>query len=128
MLGVCLGMQVLFEWSEEGDVEGLGILPGRSGACRPGVKVPHMGWNEVALDAAASRSPPAVPDGTRFYFVHSYVVRRRPRGSWRARPSTAIASPPRSPAGPLFATQFHPEKSGRLRASRSTARSSRGRP
>lgn len=113
-LGVCLGMQALFEHSEEGDVTGLGILPGK--VLRflrpPEFKIPHMGWNTVRF--LQPRSPLAVglaPDGEAFYFVHSFhCVPADPAlvlgecdygGAFCA----AVAR------GRLFATQFHPEKS-----------------
>jgi imidazole glycerol-phosphate synthase subunit HisH len=110
VLGVCLGMQVLFEWSEEGDAEGLGILPGKVRRLPAGVKVPHMGWNEVRWTAPHPVSA-AVPDGTRFYFVHSYVCEADPEVTageteHGIRFAAAVAR------GRLFATQFHPEKSG----------------
>ena len=110
VLGVCLGMQVLFEWSEEGDAEGLGLLPGKVRRLPAGVKVPHMGWNQVRW----TRTNPItarVPDGTRFYFVHSYVCDASPEDTageteHGVRFAAAVAR------GPLFGTQFHPEKSG----------------
>ncbi|HXJ65964.1 MAG TPA: imidazole glycerol phosphate synthase subunit HisH, partial [Actinomycetota bacterium] len=74
VLGVCLGMQVLFEASEEDGDPGLGLVPGvvRRLEPGPGVKVPHMGWNEVrwTADHPITRG---IPSGTRFYFVHSYA-------------------------------------------------------
>jgi glutamine amidotransferase len=109
VLAVCLGMQVLFDHSEEGDAQGLGLLRGRVVRIPPSVTVPHMGWNDVTW----ARSHPLVDglgDGTRFYFVHSYVclpdddvtVGHTEHGM---RFAAAVAS------GNLFATQFHPEKS-----------------
>ncbi len=87
-LGICLGLQMLFEASEEGRRAGLAILPGRvvrvprrgDDACRTArrLKVPHMGWSPVRQ----TRAHPlwaGIPDGTRFYFVHSYHP--EPRGS-----------------------------------------------
>jgi glutamine amidotransferase len=75
VLGICLGLQLLFERSEEDDTECLGILKGvvRRSTPAPGRPVPHMGWNQVA----ASRASPllaGVPDGSYFYFVHSYAA------------------------------------------------------
>ena len=111
LLGVCLGMQVLFEWSEEGDVEGLGILSGKVRRLPGGVKVPHMGWNEVAWqrDHDLVRR---VPDGTRLYFVHSYVCDAEAEEvvgvTEHGAPFAAAVA-----RGSIFATQFHPEKSGR---------------
>jgi imidazole glycerol-phosphate synthase subunit HisH len=75
LLGICLGMQLLFEASEEGDVETLGRLPGRVARLQggPGLRIPHIGWNRLAL-----RQPhplmDGIDDGARTYFVHSYAV------------------------------------------------------
>jgi glutamine amidotransferase len=112
VFGVCLGLQVLFDASEEDEDPGLGILRGRSRrlAERPGVKVPHMGWNDVRWTA---RHPfvDGIPTGTRFYFVHSYAIDLDARLTVGATEhglpfSSVIAD------GSVFATQFHPEKSG----------------
>ncbi len=110
MLGVCLGMQVLFEASEESGGPGLGLVRGSVVRLPAEVKVPHMGWNEVTW----TREHPliaGIPSGMRFYFVHSYAcvpeedvtVGETEHGM---RFAAAIAQ------GPVFATQFHPEKSG----------------
>ncbi|MFZ2752428.1 MAG: imidazole glycerol phosphate synthase subunit HisH [Lysobacteraceae bacterium] len=80
LLGVCVGMQLLFESSEEGDVDCLGLLKGRvrklSGG--PGLRVPHMGWNQLRkrIDANGDNSPllDGIDDGAHAYFVHSYAV------------------------------------------------------
>ena len=74
MFGVCVGMQVLFERSEEDPGRGLGgACPAGRGGCPDDVKVPHMGWNEVTWRTTAPATSTGVPDGTRFYFVHSYA-------------------------------------------------------
>ncbi len=126
-LGICLGLQALFEHSEEGDCAGLGILPGRvrrfappAGAHSGGerLKVPHMGWNTVRqVGGAAARAGQAHPlwrgiaDDSRFYFVHSYYVEPADphlaagTSEYPGRFCCAVAQ------GSLFATQFHPEKS-----------------
>ncbi|MGH8742839.1 MAG: imidazole glycerol phosphate synthase subunit HisH, partial [Burkholderiales bacterium] len=81
-LGICIGLQMLFDWSEEGDVAGLGVLPGKvrlfpraamvdqSGAK---LKVPHMGWNQVEQQQS-HKLWNRIETGSRFYFVHSYYV------------------------------------------------------
>lgn len=110
LLGVCLGMQVLFEHGEEGDAPGLGLLRGAVRRLPAGLTVPHMGWNEVAW----TRDHPLVagiPSGTRFYFVHSYVCEADEAVAagvteYGGPFAAAVAS------GGIFATQFHPEKSG----------------
>ena len=110
LLGVCLGMQVLFERSEEGDAKGLGILRGGVVRLPSDVKVPHMGWNEVEW---TSRPPlvEGLDGGVRFYFVHSYAcVPEEPvtvgETEHGVRFAAAVAR------DNLFGTQFHPEKSG----------------
>src|SRR4029078_6649294 len=74
--GICIGMQLLFERSEENpEARGLGVLPGRVRrlADHPGLKIPHMGWNATRRGPAAMGGPAAaVPGGSFFYFVHSY--------------------------------------------------------
>jgi glutamine amidotransferase len=113
-LGVCLGMQALFEHSEEGNITGLGIFPGQVVRFRrpPEFKIPHMGWNTVRFTQPLSPLASGLkPDGEAFYFVHSYYcVPADPAlvlgecdygGSFTA----AIGR------GHCFATQFHPEKS-----------------
>jgi len=109
--GICIGMQLLFETSEENpDAQGLGVLPGRVRrfAARPGLKIPHMGWNQTRRSPSAGDG---VPDGAFYYFVHSYYPDP-------ARPEdVALTSEHGTPfcaavaRGPIFATQFHPEKS-----------------
>jgi len=118
-LGICLGLQALFEHSEEGDCAGLGILPGRVRRFAPPAsahsggerfKVPHMGWNTVS-QAVAHPLWRGIADDSRFYFVHSYFVEPTDPGlaagtsAYPARFCCAVAQ------GSLFATQFHPEKS-----------------
>jgi len=110
VLGVCLGMQVLFAASEEDPARGLGILSGESRRLPPTVKVPLMGWNEVAW-IAPHPYVDSVPGGTRFYFVHSFAPDVVPGVTVGVtehgrRFSAAVAK------DNVFATQFHPEKSG----------------
>ena len=118
-LGVCIGLQMLFEHSEEGDTPGLGVFPGRvtrfpsaamvdAGGNR--LKVPHMGWNEVRQNGAHALWA-GIPDAARFYFVHSYFAEPA-----RADLVTGVTRYPfefASAAGAanVFAVQFHPEKS-----------------
>jgi glutamine amidotransferase len=113
-LGVCLGMQALFEHSEEGGVAGLGIFPGRVVRFRrpPELKIPHMGWNTVRFTQADSPLAAGLArEGEAFYFVHSYHCEP-------ADPALVLAEcdygGPFAAAighGRCFATQFHPEKS-----------------
>ena len=109
-LGICLGMQILFSSTEEdGGVDLLGILPGRVRRfpAVPGCKVPEMGWNQVC--GSDPRGVLATMD--EFYFVHSYYVEMNPHAVGRTEyAGVEFASAVR--CGDLFATQFHPEKSG----------------
>ncbi len=110
VLAICVGMQLLFESSDEDRAPGLGLLPGAVRRLPAEVKVPHMGWNTVRW---TGRHPlvEGIPSGTRFYFVHSYapdVSAALTVGvTEHGRPfSAAVAH------GSVFGTQFHPEKSG----------------
>jgi imidazole glycerol-phosphate synthase subunit HisH len=115
-LGICIGLQMLFEHSEEGDTPGLGILPGRvrrfaaDVTVARGLKVPHMGWNEVT-QAGAHPLWQGIADGARYYFVHSYFV--EPAQSSVIAGSTTYGIPFTSAVARanIFAVQFHPEKS-----------------
>ncbi|HTQ32440.1 MAG TPA: imidazole glycerol phosphate synthase subunit HisH [Opitutaceae bacterium] len=113
-LGVCLGLQALFEFSEEADTPGLGIFPGRVVRFRlpRELKVPHMGWNTVRFVQPGSPLATSLkPEGEAFYFVHSYYAAPRDPALVLAEsdyggPFTAAIA-----RGRCFATQFHPEKS-----------------
>ena len=118
-LGICIGMQMLFEHSEEGDAAGLGLLKGNvkrfaaadmkdSNGAK--LKVPHMGWNQV-YQAKSHALWQDIADGERFYYVHSYYVQPADESltsgfsEYPTRFTSAIAK------NNLFAVQFHPEKS-----------------
>jgi glutamine amidotransferase len=110
-LGLCIGLQMLFERGEEGDTPGLGLLPGRVPRLSvQGLKVPHMGWNEV-FQARAHPLWEGIPDRSRFYFVHSYYPAPRDAALTAA---TCVYGSPFTCAiarDNIFAVQFHPEKS-----------------
>lgn len=113
-LGICLGLQLLFEASEEwGHSEGLGIFPGMVRRLPEGLKVPHMGWNQVHT---RGKHPimEGVPDGSSFYFVHSYYV--DPAQDEIIAGVTDYGLQFTSAVGykNVFAIQFHPEKSSAL--------------
>lgn len=113
-LGVCLGMQALFESSEEGDVSGLGILPGRVVRFRlkPPLKVPHMGWNTIRFVQKGTALQPGLRDeGESFYFVHSFHCVPADRGLVLAECDYGAPFVAAIARGRVFATQFHPEKS-----------------
>ena len=112
-LGICIGLQMLFEHGEEGDTAGLGLLPGRVPrfpASDSGLKIPHMGWNEV-MQARPHALWNGIPDRSRFYFVHSYYPRPADgaltAGSCDYGGSFTCAVARDN----IFAVQFHPEKS-----------------
>lgn len=115
-LGLCLGLQILFDGSEEDPTcQGLGVIPGRvvKFVVQPPLKIPHMGWNDCARGPAAAGTPvlAGTPEATSFYFVHSfYAVPTDPADVALAtehgvRFCAAVAR------DNLFACQFHPEKS-----------------
>ena len=112
-LGICMGLQLLFEsGTEGGHHEGLGVLAGEVTRFElpRGMKIPHMGWNQVSWRTAGT-SQPAGNDGDHFYFVHSYVA--RPRDETVIAATSDYGGPfcAAVARGRLFATQFHPEKS-----------------
>jgi imidazole glycerol-phosphate synthase subunit HisH len=113
-LGVCLGMQALFDESEEGGVRGLGVFPGRVVRFRlpPPLKVPHMGWNTVRfLRPGTDLQEGLRDDGESFYFVHSFHCVPRDRSLVLAECDYGGPFVAAIAHGRVFATQFHPEKS-----------------
>lgn len=114
-LGICLGLQVLFEGSEEDpSCRGLGVLPGmvRHFGVRPGCKVPHMGWNQTTRRAAGGTPTLArIPDGTYFYFVHSYFAVPDRAEDIALETEHGVPFCAAVARDNLFACQFHPEKS-----------------
>ncbi len=112
-LGVCLGLQLLLDQTEEGDAPCLGIVPGRVKRLSAGLKVPHMGWNSVEfnLDHPVFQG---IPPSSHFYFVHSYYA--APDADTGVAGTTTYGMPFCSAyaEGNLVATQFHPEKSGTI--------------
>jgi len=113
-LGVCLGMQALFDFSEEGNVTGLGALPGRVLRFRrpPEFKIPHMGWNTVTFkQVGSSLAAQLKPEGEAFYFVHSFYCVPDDARLVLAEADYGGAFTAAIARGRVFATQFHPEKS-----------------
>jgi glutamine amidotransferase len=116
VLGICLGLQISFDHSEEGDTPTLGLLPGRVRRFRfedPRLKIPHMGWNEVRLvkphPVLAGLEP-----GDEFYFVHGYYPEPSQPELVYAVTDYEIEFACAVGRDNYFATQFHPEKSGRV--------------
>ena len=113
-LGICLGLQLMFESSEESPgVEGLGLLPGKILKIpeTPGMKVPHMGWNSLKIDPN-SRLFKGIPDGSYVYFVHSYYLKAREEAIVKATIDYSTHIHASVEKDNIFACQFHPEKSG----------------
>ena len=110
-LGICIGLQMLFERGEEGDTPGLGLLAGSVPRFpASALKIPHMGWNEV-IQRGAHPLWEGIADRSRFYFVHSYYPAPRNQADIAA---TALYGAPFTCAvarDNIFAVQFHPEKS-----------------
>ncbi len=115
VLGVCLGMQLLFEHSEEGDTPCLGILPGRVVRLpgQNGLSVPHMGWNPIRVTRSDNPLLHGL-DGRHFYFVHSYAAEIN--DACAATCEHGIPFCASAWKDNFFATQFHPEKSAQAGA------------
>ena len=110
LLGICLGLQLFFESSEETPgVEGLGLLPGKIVRIpdKEGFKIPHMGWNSIQINPA-SRLLKGIEEGAYVYFVHSYYLHVAATTDYVVNIHAAAEHEN------IFATQFHPEKSGEI--------------
>ena len=114
--GICLGLQALFEYSEEGDIDTLDIFKGSVKRFRfdfsdPSLKIPHMGWNSVTFDSGAPLTDGLTSGQDQFYFVHSYhILPQDPSlALFHTNYGGQFVSGIRS--GNCYATQFHPEKS-----------------
>lgn len=114
-LGICLGLQLLFESSEESPgVEGLGILKGKilRIPSAPGLKIPHIGWNSLAYQGNPSLLFQGLSQNPYVYFVHSYYLQAQDPGVVIATAEYGVTIHAAVQKGSLFACQFHPEKSG----------------
>ncbi|MEK9719659.1 MAG: imidazole glycerol phosphate synthase subunit HisH [Quisquiliibacterium sp.] len=119
LFGVCVGEQMLFDWSDEGDTPGLSVFPGNvrrfraESMSRPDgsrLKVPHMGWNRVS-QARAHQLWNGVPDGAYFYFVHSFFAVPQLEDLTVGSCDYGVVFTCAVARDNIFATQFHPEKS-----------------
>jgi glutamine amidotransferase len=116
ILGICLGAQIILSRSEEGDTECLGLIEGvcpRFSLHNPALKIPHMGWNDIVIKREHFLLKDVRP-GDEFYFVHSYYPQPAHGDRIFAAAEYEISFPVAIGRDNLFATQFHPEKSGRL--------------
>ena len=113
-LGICLGLQLLADVGyEDGEYEGLGLVPGTCEKLPAGVKIPHIGWNTVEYP----RDSPifdGIPESTAFYFVHSYRIVPRDDVATIGSTEYGIRFTSAVQVGNLFAVQFHPEKSSTM--------------
>lgn len=121
LMGICLGSQIIFEHSEEGNVDCLGILPGeirhfssiwKESGLSPELKVPHIGWNNLSYINGSSPLFNGVEAKSDFYFVHSYVIQPSDSFIIKAYAEYGCKVPACVSKGSVTAFQFHPEKSG----------------
>lgn len=116
ILGICLGLQLFFESSDEAQgVEGLSLLPGKIVRIpeKEGYKIPHMGWNSITVNPA-SRLLKGIEDGAFVYFVHSYYLQAQREEDVAATTDYIVNIHAAAEHNNIFATQFHPEKSGEV--------------
>ena len=114
MLCICLGMEILFDRSEEGILEGLKMLDGDVVMLpKQKVKVPHMGWNNLEITKKESKLLEGITNNSWVYFVHSYHISSQSKSIVAASSEYGINIPAVIEKDNLFGTQFHPEKSGK---------------
>ena len=114
LLGICVGMQVLFDVSEEGGgIRGLGLFRGKVKLLPSSVKLPHMGWNTLEIVAQECPILAGIPDGSLVYFAHSYYTLPEDKSIVAAVTDHGVSFPSVIWREKVFATQFHPERSGR---------------
>ena len=122
LFGICVGSQIIFEHSEEGDTECLGLIKGQIRhfySINPqlknqNMKVPHMGWNNLSFENGDCPILKGIKNDFDVYFVHSYVICPTDSTVIKASADYGIKVPAVIQSGNVFATQFHPEKSGEL--------------
>ena len=113
VLGICLGMEMFFEKSGEGNEKGLGVIKGDVIILPPSMKVPHMGWNNLEIKKSG-KILEGVKNNDWVYFVHSYRVKPTNNDVITAESDYGIKVPAVVEQGNFFGTQFHPEKSGKV--------------
>ena len=121
LLGICLGSQIIFDWSEEGQTDCLGLIPGKikhfytinKSLQTQAYKVPQIGFNNLIKDNGECPILKDISDNSDFYFVHSYVICPQDDSVIKAYAEYGIKVPAVIQKGNLFACQFHPEKSGK---------------
>ncbi|HAC31079.1 MAG TPA: imidazole glycerol phosphate synthase subunit HisH [Treponema sp.] len=122
LMGICLGSQIIFDWSEEGGVECLGLLHGKvnhfktvykNTGVESDLKIPHMGWNNLEYLNGSSALFDGVDKNSDFYFVHSYLIQPDDVTIVKAYADYGVKVPACVSQGSITAFQFHPEKSGK---------------
>ena len=113
VLGICLGMEMFFEKSEEGKLGGLGVLDGEVILLPNKFKIPHMGWNNLQIKKSSVLLD-GVKEGSWVYFVHSYRIKPKNEEIIKADSDYGINVPAVIENHTLFGTQFHPEKSSKV--------------
>jgi len=115
VLGICLGMEMLFEKSEEGNLEGLKIIKGEVVSLPKSlIKIPHIGWNNLEIVNEKSKLFEGIPNNSWVYFVHSYYTVPEEISIITARSNYGISIPACIEKNNIFCTQFHPEKSSEI--------------
>jgi len=113
VLGICLGMEMFFEKSEEGKEQGLNVIDGEVILLPNTMKVPHMGWNSLEIERQ-NNFLEGVNDGSWVYFVHSYMIKTKETGLIAANADYGIKVPAVIQQKNFIGTQFHPEKSDKM--------------
>lgn len=113
VLGICLGMEMFFEKSEEGKEKGLHVIDGEVIVLPSSMKIPHMGWNDLEIKKSG-KILEGIKDGSWVYFVHSYRVKPTSDNVITAESDYGIKVPAVVESKNYFGTQFHPEKSGKV--------------
>lgn len=112
LLGICLGMQLLFDTGEEiENCKGLGLIPGNIAKLYGNIKIPHMGWNSLNLKKKCALLE-SIPENSYVYFVHSFYADMKYEENLNACSVYGIEVPAVVSNGKVYGTQFHPEKSG----------------
>ncbi len=121
LLGICLGSQIIFDYSEEGDVQCLSLIRGKirhfsvlwnEAQISSDLKIPQMGWNDVTYCNGGTKLCATVEDKSDFYFVHSYVIQADDSQIVKGYTNYGVKVPAIIESGAITAFQFHPEKSG----------------
>jgi len=113
VLGICLGMEMFFEKSEEGHEKGLSVIDGEVIELPSSMKIPHMGWNNLEIKKPG-KILEGIDDGSWVYFVHSFLVKPSSNDVITAESDYGIKVPAVVEKSNFFGTQFHPEKSGKI--------------